>query len=146
MSQISWFPLTAGQKITADMLNEMIAAIQDGSIFTSSAFVSDLVTTLDSRVASLELEVAALNTVARTISLREQFVLTAGQSTITLSQVPELDSEILFLNGQCLAKSNYPSGFSADYSISGNTITLVNELALTVVAGDLLGIVYRYEA
>lgn len=140
---LSWFPLQKGQLITADMLNEMIAAIQDGSIFTSAAFVNDLITTLDARVSTLETQVAALNGVQRLVSIREQFTLTAGQSIISLSQVPELDSELLFLNGMALAKSGIPVGYSADYSLSGSTITLVNELALQIQAGDVLVVTYR---
>jgi hypothetical protein len=146
MMAISWYPLQIGQKITADMLNEMIASIQDGSIFTSAAFVSDLVTTLDARVDALEAQVSTLNAVAHSLSIREQFTLANAQSTIILNHVPDLDSELLFINGTCLAKSGYPVGYSADYSISGNTITLTNELALQIIAGDLLVVVYRYEA
>jgi hypothetical protein len=143
---ISWFPLQEGQLLTAAMINEMIAAIQDGSIFTSAAFVNDLITTLDARVDSLEAQVNTLNQVAHFLSIREQFTLTAGQSIINLTNAPEIDSELLFMNGMSLAKSGIPISYIGDYSLSGSIITLTSELALQVVDGDLLVVAYRYEA
>lgn len=139
------FPLTAGQKITADMLNELIFAIQDGSIFTSVSFVSDLVTTLDTRVATLEAEVNVLNAIQGRNFIREQFTLTLGQSIIPLSKTPSLDSELVFLNGSSLAKNNVPVGTTADYYLTGSTLNLVTELALLIQAGDRLVVCYSYE-
>ena len=139
------FPIVAGQKLTADMFNELVYAIQDGSIFTSVSFVSDLVTTLNSRVASLEADVAVLNATQARNFIREQVTLTTGQSVIPLSKTPVLDSELVFINGTSMAKDNLPSGIGGDYSVSGTTLTLVTELALQIIAGDRIVIVYSYE-
>lgn len=142
---ISWFPLQAGQKITADMLNEMIASIQDGSIFTSAAFVSDLVTTLDSRVDTLEAKMSVVEVESRRSFIREQFILTSAQSSVPLSKSPELDSEHIFLNGMALAKDDIPDGVGGDYFLTGSTLNFVNDLALQIEAGDRLVVQYAYE-
>lgn len=141
---ISWYPLQPGELFTAEKINELVAAIQDGSVFTSVSFVSSLVTTLDTRVSSLEAQVALLNQTLERTSIRQQFVMAAGQNVVTLTQAPILDSEWVSLNGMSLAKSGVPVGYSADYSINGTTLTLTNELALQVQADDVLVVKYDY--
>jgi len=139
------FPIPPGTLITAELLNQLVASIEDGTIYSQSSFVGDLVTTLETRVATLEAEVAVLEAEHSTVSIREQFQLSAAQGTIPLSHTPQMDAELVFFNGLSLAKSGVPLGFSGDYSISGSTLTLASSLAPQVVAGDLLVVVYRYQ-
>jgi hypothetical protein len=126
-------------------MNSLILSIQDGSIFTSPSYVADLVTTLDGRVDVLEDEVAALNLGHIYVFAREQFVLTVGQSAVTLEKTPKIDSEQVFLSGAALSKTDIPSGYEGEYSISGSTITLSNTIALNVQDGDGLIVTYAYE-
>lgn len=141
---IGSFPIESGQKITADLLNQLVAAIQDGSIFTSTSFVSELVTTLDARVSVLETQVAVLNTRQSVSTIREQFVPTSGQTTVLLSHPVILDSEHIYLNGVSMAKSGLPLSFVGDYTVSGSTVTFVNSIALNFVSTDLIQVVYQY--
>lgn len=139
------YPLTAGQKITAEFMNELIAAIQDGSIFTSTSFVSDLITTLDTRVATLENQVSALVPVLEVRAQREQILLTAAQASVTLTKPPTMDSDILSFNGQVLSRTGTPAGFVGDYSISGSLITFNPSFSLQIEDGDILVVSYHYE-
>ena len=143
---LSFYPFQEGFTISAAVLNELVEAIQDGSIFTSTGFVQDLVTTLDARVAVLEAEVAVLENTINKAFKREQKILTAGQSVINLSKAPALDSEIITLNGLGLSRDGLPElTDTADYSISGSIITLGGQLALQIQDGDRLTVVYQYE-
>jgi hypothetical protein len=139
------YPLTAGQKVTAELFNSLIAAIQDGSIFTSVSFVGDLVTALNTRMATLEGRVDVLELGHSYVFARNQYTLAVGQQTVLLDQVPRLDSEQLFLNGQALAKDNIPVGLSADYTLSGRTVTFTHDLSLQIIEGDRLVVTYAYE-
>lgn len=142
---LSFFPFQKGQRLTPEILNELVQAIQDGSIFTSTSFVSGLVTTLDTRVDTLETTVTALETVLATNSIREQFTMTTGQSTVALSKTPVLDTDLVFLNGKLLHKDGVPAGFSGEYTVSGSTLTLVSTFAATILAGDKLAMTYSFE-
>jgi hypothetical protein len=139
------FPISEGQTISAALLNEIIFAIQDGSIFTSVSFVSDLVTTLDTRVDDHETRIVDLETRLGVGFQRQQFTLTTGQDTIPLSEVPILDSEVIFYNDKPLYRDELPAGFQGEYTLSGSTLTLDSLFALTVVDGDRLAIAYSYE-
>lgn len=71
--------------------------------------------------------------------------MTAGQPFIGLAHAPILDSEIISIGGQVLAKTGVPFGFVGDYTISGSTLTFNPELASQIEAGETLVIHYRYE-
>lgn len=142
---INSFPISAGQLITPDLLNQLVAAIQDGSIFTSVSFVSDLITTLDTRVSALESQVAVLELRQAFSNIREQLAPTPGQTTVVLSHPPILDSEHIYLNGISLMKSGIPPGFVGDYTINGNIITFGNSVALSFLTTDQIAILYQYK-
>jgi hypothetical protein len=141
---LDFYPYQPGQVLTADDLNALVAAIQDGSIFTTVSFVSSMVTTLDARVTTLEDQIPELQAKLGVLFKKKQISLTTGQSIIGLDNVPMIDSEIIALNGVVLAKTGTPIGFVGDYVISGSTVTLATELALQIINGDRLVITYAY--
>lgn len=140
-----FYPWNPGQVIRPDDLNELVRIIQDGTIFENTSYITEQLSTNGSRITGLEERVSVLEGMQGLASIREQLVMTNGQSVISLAHVPSMDSEMLFINGICLAKSGIPASLSGDYSISGSTVTLVSELASQIVAGDRLIAVYRYE-
>jgi hypothetical protein len=142
---LEFLPFEEGQIITADDLNALIGAIQNGSIFIVPSALGTQLNTLGSRLNSSEARLDILESFIARQTQREQFTLTIGQSIINLSKTPLLDSEVPALNGLFLAKSGVPVGFSGDYSISGSQITLVPELASLVESGDIFIISYEFE-
>lgn len=143
---LSFFPFVDGDLITGAILNELIIAIQNGSIFTSTSFVGDLITTLDARVAALESDVAALKLRLSMAKKRDQFILTAQQAVVNLTKTPVIDGELVFLNGVSLSRSGLPNiTDTADYTISSSVITLETDLALQIVDDDKLTVVYDFE-
>jgi hypothetical protein len=141
---LDFFPFQEGQVLEASDLNELVEAIQDGTIFINTTFISSQLSTASSRLNGLEARVTLLESLQATLSMREQVELSAGQGAVNLSQVPILDTELLFLNGMSLAKSGIPIGYVGDYSLSGSTITFNTELSSQILAGDVLVVQYRY--
>lgn len=142
---LDFYPWQPGQTIKAEDLNELVRAIQDGTIFLNTTYLSEQLSTTSTRLNGLEQRVTFLESQAALLSIREQFTLAAAQGIINLSKTPSLDSEIVILNGLSLSKSGIPLGFVGDYSLAGSTLTLNPDLATQVVAGDILVVVYRYE-
>lgn len=143
---LDFLPFEDGVVLTPKILNALVSSIIDGSIFSTTAtnFVASTMATIGNRVTTLESEVSVLNSVIAMNGIREQFVLTAGQSTINLNQSPILDTELVFLNGQCVPKSNVPLGYLGAYAIIGSVLTLSSDVAASIVAGDVLIISYSY--
>ncbi len=140
-----FYPFEDGQVITAAEWNELFSAIADGSFFTASSPISDQISTLADRVAALE---ARMNGVASMIlrqRAREQFVLSANQASIVLSNAPVLDTEMVAVNGQVWSKTGVPTDFVGDYSLTGNTITFNPEQVVNIAAGDVVVITYDFE-
>jgi len=142
-----YYPIETGQTITPTLWNSLVEAIQNGSIFSDASFIGEQVATLGSRVTALEDRVTVLEGYQARQTKREQKVLTAGQSTITLANPPLIDSELLIINTCVMAKTGIPTGFVGDYSLpaGSSTITLNSQLAMQIVDGDLAVIVYEYE-
>lgn len=141
---LDFYPWKEGQVIKSKDLNALVEAIQDGTIFLNTTYISDQLSTTSSRLTGLEDRVTYLESLNATLGMREQIVLTAGQGIIGLSKTPILDTELLFLNGISLSKSGVPSGFIGDYTLSGSTLTFNTELSSQIVAGDMLVVSYRY--
>jgi hypothetical protein len=141
---LDFLPYTAGQKITAEDLNALVQAIQDGSIFLDTTYIGAGLSANSTAILALSNRVDVLELVQARVDIREQFILTAAQSVIGLSKTPLLDSEVVFLQGMGLSKSGIPLSFVGDYSISGSTLTLNVQLAGLVEAGDLLIVKYTY--
>lgn len=148
MATLSFLPFEDGDPITADDLNQLVQAIMDGSIFSATAtgVVPAIITPLQTSVATLQAQVANLQTFVQLISYRQQFQMTTGQSTINLSNVPVLDSELVFLNGVSLAKDDLPPGYSGDYTITGSVITLDLAVSVAILNTDVIEVVYMSEA
>lgn len=146
MALEDFYPWKPGQTIRSQDLNELVALIQNGTIFQNTTYITEQISTNASRLNGLEARVSELEALQGLLNIREQFVMTNGQSIVNLSQAPSLDTEVIFLNGLSLAKNDVPIGLSGDYSLSGSTLTFVSELASQIVAGDRLIVVYRYVA
>lgn len=141
---LEFYPWQTGQVVKAEDLNELVEAIQNGSIFLNTTFITEQLNTNDSRITGLEDRVSYLETLQGLISIREQFVMTTGQALVNLSKVPSLDTELISLNGLSLSKTGVPVGFSGDYSLSGSTLNFNVELSSQIEAGDILVVTYRY--
>ena len=141
---LDFLPFTDGEGLTADVLNQLVQSIIDGTIFSPTAVgtVTTLLNAFSPRVTALETAVTALQTFVPVVNRRDQFVLTLGQSAVGLTQVPNLDSELVFLRGLSVPKDGIPGGFIGGYSLSGSTLTLDSALAASVVADDVLIVVY----
>src|ERR1035437_1213725 len=126
MPPLNFLPFSDGEKISANDLNQLVQAIMDGTIFSGSVVgvVEAIITPLSASVLNLQSQVAVLQTYVQQIAYREQFQMANGQSTISLSNTPSLDSELVLLNGISLSKDGLPPGYTGDYSISGSVITL----------------------
>lgn len=142
---LDFLPFQTGQLITADDLNALVAAIQDGSIFLNVSYITTQLSTTGVRLTDLEARVAYLESLQASLAIRDPFILAAGQSVVNLAKTPILDTETLFLNGAGLAKTGIPIGFVGDYTISGSVITFNSELATQILDGDQLAVCYRYE-
>lgn len=143
---LDFLPFREGQVLKAEDLNALVTAIQDGTIFLNTSYISEQLSNSGTRISGLESRVTYLESLISEISIREQFSLSSGQSIVGLSKTPNLDTELIFLNGLSLSKSGVPNGFIGDYSISGSTITFNTELASQIEAGDMLVVKYSYEA
>ena len=142
---LEFYPWHEGQVIKAKDLNDLVESIQNGTIFLNTTYISSQLNTSSTRLNGLEARVTYLESLQAFLSIKEQAVLTAGQSFIGLAHAPILDSEIIAIGGQMLAKTGVPSGFVGDYTISGSTLTFNPELASQIEAGETLVIHYRYE-
>lgn len=141
---LDFLPFKSGQTITAEDLNALVGAIQDGSIFAPGNVVGDLIGPLGDRVTALEFQVSNLAHVQATQNQHEQIPLTALQSVINLEKTPTIDGELVFLNGMALYKNDLIPAAVHDYTISGKVITLDPALAAQIVDGDLLLVAYEY--
>lgn len=141
---LDFLPFKEGQKLTPAILNELVQAIASGTIFLPGNVVTDIITPLVSRVATLEAQVAVLLAVQPKNRKIEQITLTAGQSVINLESTPTIDGEIVALNGQVLYKNDLNPPVSHDYTVSGSVLTLDPAVAIEVEAGDLLMVAYDY--
>lgn len=141
---LDFLPFTSGTLLTPDLLNELVGAIQNGTIFTDTSYISGLLAANSATIAALTVRVSNLEAELSNVDKREQFQLVANQLVVGLSSVPNLDSEVLFLNGMGLSKTGTPAGFVGDYSISGSTITLNSDFYSLIDAGDLLVVKYSY--
>ena len=148
MATLDFLPFEDGDPLTAADLNSLVQSIMDGTIFSATAtgVVPGIITPLSTSVLTLQAQVAQLETFVQLVSYREQFAMTAGQSTIGLSQIPVLDSELVYLNGISLAKSGLPPGSTYDYTISGSVITLDPAVSVAILATDVIEVVYQSEA
>ena len=113
---LDFYPWQPGDVIKAEDLNALVQAIQDGTIFLNTTYLSEQLATTSSQLTNLTQRVTYLESLTALASIREQFTLTAGQSVISLSKVPSLDSEIVVMNGLSLSKTGIPTGFVGDYS------------------------------
>ena len=143
---LDFLPFETGQTITADDLNQLVTAIQDGTIFLNTTFISEQLATSSSRLNALESSVALLEAQQTVLAIREQFTMTSGQAIVNLSKTPVLDTELLSLNGLSLSKTGVPISFVGDYSVAGSTITFNVELASQILDDDLLVVTYRHVA
>jgi hypothetical protein len=141
---LTFLPYKPGQTITAADLNALVQAIQDGTIFLDTTYVSSGLAANSSAILALSNRVTTLESIQARVDIREQLALVAGQSIIGLSKTPLLDSEVVSLAGVMLSKSGIPLSFVGDYSISGSTLTLNSQLAGLVEDGDLLIVKYTY--
>lgn len=148
MATLSFLPFVDGVPILAADLNQLVQSIIDGTIFSATAtgVVPAIITPLSASVATLQAQVANLQSFVRLISYRQQFQMTSGQSTISLSKLPVLDSELVFLNGISLSKDDLPPGYIGDYKISGSLITLDPAVSVAILSTDVIEIVYQSEA
>jgi hypothetical protein len=142
----NFYPFKEGDRLTPDVLNNLVESIMDGSIFSTSAssLVASTMATMGARVTSVEARLVVVENEQAKSGIREQFVTTLHQGTLTLSKTPLLDSEMVSINGMNLSKSGIPSGFVGDYSISGRVITFNTELANQIPADAVLVVVYDY--
>jgi len=145
MADLSFLPFGEGDQLTAYKLNNLISAISDGTIFVPGNIIGEFIAALGARVYTLENKVAALENYLATQNKREQYILTHQQAVLQLEKVPQLDSELLVLNGLTLSRDEEPLGVLGDYTLAGKIITLTSALALNVIEGDRLTVVYRYE-
>ncbi len=143
---LDFLPFKEGQKLTPAILNELVQAIMDGSIFAPGAdnVVGDQVNGLAARVATLEAQVAMLLAVQPKNRKIQQITLTAGQQVINLDNPPTIDGEIVALNGQVLYKNDLNPPVAHDYTVSGSVLTLDIAVSSEVEAGDLLMVAYDY--
>ena len=141
---LDFLPFTDGQVTTAANLNALVAAIQDGTIFVNTTYISEQLSLMSQQVISLTSRVNALQSLQDSLSMREQFILTAGQSVVQLSQIPILDTELLFINGISISKTGIPLNYSGSYTISGKVITLNTQLASIITSTDEMAVQYRY--
>jgi hypothetical protein len=142
---LDFLPFKDGQVLKSDDLNELVESIQNGTIFLNTTYISSQLNTSSTRLTGLEARVTYLESLQAFLSIKEQKVLTAGQPFVGLAHAPILDSEIVAIGGQVLAKTDVPIGFVGDYTISGSTLTFNTELASQIEAGETLVIHYRYE-
>ena len=138
------YPIADGTVITGAMLNNLIASIQDGTIFTSPSYVGDLVGPLMTRVAALEDSVTILQGEALNNCMRDQFTLRANQPRVTLSKVPVLDSESVYINGSLLNRDGIPPDSVNDYSVAGGIISFEPAFSLSIKSGDKCVVTYQY--
>ena len=139
-----FYPFQPNQKVTAEQWNELFAAVADGSIFLDTSAISTQISTFATRLSAAEIELVFLREKLGRNSKREQFVLTAGQTIVTLQTPPLQDSEMYALNGSSLSKSGYPLGFVGDLTLSGAIITFNPELSNQIKAGDVFVAWYQY--
>lgn len=142
---LDFLPFKPGQVITAEDLNALVSAIQDGSIFTDASYISSLLSENGAVITALDARVSVLETTKSFANIREQFLLSVNQSVVGLSKVPLLDSEWVSIAGVNLSRMGLPVSFIGDYNISGSTLTLNSQLAAKVREGDLLIVKYMYE-
>lgn len=145
MANLNFFPFVPGQVVTTDQWNRIFNSIADGSFFSDATAVSASVRSLSLRVTSLELQMAYVRAIQGRQYKREQFVMTAGQTTVNLQNSPKQDSDVYTMNGVNLSKSGYPIGFIGDLTLSGSLITFNPDLSNQIVAGDILVVTYQYE-
>lgn len=146
MAELDFLPFVEGEVLTPAILNALVDAIADGTIFTSATELTEALSTMGQRLDLIEDRVTALEALNKYSSIREQFTLTESQATVALSKAPRLDSELLFLNGVGLNKDDVPSGFVGEYSLAGSTIALGPGLIAQIAAGDILAVKYDYQA
>ena len=141
---LDFLPFEEGDKITPAKLNALVAAIMDGSIFTEDASnsIGEIMGAVHNELTSLEGRVTVLEEHGNSRPFREQFTLTAGQTSQSISKVPDTDSEIVSLNGQVLSKTGVPLGFIGDYTLINRTFNFHIDVSQRVETGDTLIISY----
>jgi hypothetical protein len=145
MAISDFYPFVDGQKITAAQWNELFGAVASGALFNDDTFIGGQIEALANRVTALELRMDYLYNLRARQRKRQQFVLTQGQTTIVLDNVPMVDSEMVSVNGQVWSKTGIPEGFVGDYSISEKTISINPDQAINIVAGDVFVVSYEFE-
>jgi hypothetical protein len=103
------------------------------------------VASLAARVQALEQENAVLKQIKARNCGKYQVAANDLQSTFNLPHAPYTDSEQVFLNGVALTKSGVDSDFVGDYTLDGKVITLIQDVANAIVAGDILSVSYQFE-
>ena len=145
MAELDFLPFVEGKNLTATNLNVLVNAIADGSIFTSPSGISDALNTFGNQLAAMNIRVTNLENLSHYLPTREQFVLTANQPSITVTQMPIIDSESVNLNGVELTKDGIPLGFVGNYTLATRTITFSAAVRDTIQAGDVVIVRYWYQ-
>lgn len=140
-----FYPFQENRKVTLAEWNELFNAIRDGSFFLVDAPIAGQVANLAARVQLLEQENTVLKQIKSRSFAKMQVAAQALQSSFDLGDhVPIVDSEQVFLNGVALTKTGVTQDFVGDYSIDGKVITLIQDVANEIVAGDIISVSYQY--
>ncbi len=145
MAISDFYPFKPNQKVTNEQWNELFTAIQNGTFFLDVEPIAKQLNSISTRVEALEIR---MDNVEQTLAYqrkREQFVTEIHQQFVDLEDVPRLDSEMVFLNGQAMSKSGIPYGFVGDYSIDGRRITFNPAWHPQILAGDVIVVEYEFE-
>lgn len=145
MAISDFYPFQENKKVTLEQWNELFAAVQDGTFFLADAPITTGVANLSQRTDALEQEMAVVSQIKARNCAKFQVAATALQSVITLPHAPIVDSELVFLNGVALTKTQVDADFVGDYSLDGTVITLILDVSSGIVDGDIISVSYQYE-